>query len=176
MTESQVMQLARMYNIIDETNTVPEIEDMEVNKTATLRKDGRYMCFAHLSTGRKAAYGKTEEEAIKKAVELERQELTEQEHKKYAFERNYRNWFNQLDIKPQSKDRIEVTYNKFFKDTTFSTKDVRFMDSKYIAEFLNRILVSEGSMQTKAFSKITQIIRETLYYMDEPSVLQTPKR
>ena len=171
MTEAQVLQFARMCNIIDETNTVPETKDMEVNKTGTLRKDGRYMCYAHLSTGRKAAYGKTEEEAIKKAVELERQELTEQEHKKYAFERNYRIWFNQLDIKPQSKDRIEVTYNKYFKDTIFATKDVRFMDSKYIAEFLNQILVSEGSMQTKAFAKITQIIRETLYYMDEPSIL-----
>ncbi len=134
------------------------------------------MCYAHLSTGRKAAYGKTEEEAIKKAVELEQQELTEQEHKKYAFERNYRIWFNQLDIKPQSKDRIEVTYNKYFKNTEFATKDVRFMDSKYIAEFLNRILVSEGSMQTKTFSKITQIIRETLYYMDEPSVLLDPEK
>ncbi len=144
---------------------------MEVNKTATLRKDGRYMCYAQLSTGRKAAYGKTEEEAIKKALYLERQELDEQEHKLYAFERNYRIWFNQLDIKPQSKDRIEVTYNKYFKGTAFDSKDVRFMDSKYIVEFLNRILVSEGSMKTKAFAKITQIIKETLYFMEEPSVL-----
>ncbi len=171
MTESELLQFARMCNIIDETNTVPETKDMDVNKTVTLRKDGRYMCYAQLSTGRKAAYGKTEQEAIKKAVELERQELIEQEHQKYAFERNYRIWFNQLDIKPQSKDRIEVTYNKYFKGTAFASKDVRFMDSKYIVEFLNRILVSEGSMQTKAFAKITQIIKETLYFMDEPSVL-----
>lgn len=103
MTESQVLEFARMCNIIDETNTVPEIKDMEGNKTGTLRKDGRYMCYAQLSTGRKAAYGKTEEEAIKKAVELEQQELAEQEHKKYAFERNYCNWFNQLDINLRAK-------------------------------------------------------------------------
>lgn len=81
-------------------------------KSATKRRDGRYMAYAVLSSGRRAVYGNSEDEAVELAVRLEEDERDYIAKIKYTFANVFHHWFlfKLKQIKPQSADRIEVTY------------------------------------------------------------------
>jgi|GEM_PF-3972190 len=96
-----------------------ENKNMQISRNIIMRKDGRYMCYAQLSTIRKAVYGKIPDEADKKAEALEEKDrIVKTEEVKYSFGMFYQQWFitkMNTSIKPQSLDHIENTYIKYYK-------------------------------------------------------------
>lgn len=127
-------------------------------KSATKRRDGRFMTYAVLSSGRKPVYGKTEDEAVENAVALENQEKEYIDKTKFTFSNVFRHWllFKLKQIKPQSVDRIEITYNKYFRDKPISNMDVRLIDTLFCVNwFLN--LLNEHSMNYKEYQRIMQL-------------------
>ncbi|MBQ7304165.1 MAG: site-specific integrase [Alphaproteobacteria bacterium] len=129
-----------------------------MKKSATKRRDGRYMAYAVLSSGRKAVYGDTENDAVERAVRLEEEEKEYSDKIKFTFANVFHHWFlfklNQ--IKPQSADRIEVTYNKYFKNEPLSKMDIRKFDTLfYINWFLN--VLNNNPMTYKEYQRIMQL-------------------
>ena len=127
-------------------------------KSATKRRDGRYMTYAVLTTGRKAVYADSEDEAVERAIQLEEEEKEYIKKVKYTFSNVFRHWFllKLSQIKPQSADRIETTYNKYFKNDTISKKDVRSFDTFYcIGWFLD--LLNNSPMTYKEYQRIMQL-------------------
>lgn len=127
-------------------------------KSATKRRDGRYMAYAVLSSGRKAVYADTEDEAVERAVQLEEEEREYIRKVKFTFSNVYKHWFlfKLKQIKPQSADRIEVTYNKYFKKEPIAKMDVRDFDTLFCIDwFLN--LLNTYSMTYKEYQRIMQL-------------------
>lgn len=127
-------------------------------KSATKRRDGRYMTYAVLSSGRKAVYGDSENEAVERAVRMEEEEKEYAQKVKFTFSNVFHHWFmfklNQ--IKPQSADRIEVTYNKYFKNKPIASMDVRKFDTLFcINWFLN--VLNNNPMTYKEYQRIMQL-------------------
>lgn len=85
--------------------------------------------------------------------------------KKQSFEELYHSWFRmkQECIKPQSLDRIEVTWNKYYKDTDFVSKSVSDISDMDVSRYLSRIVLS-GQVTEKEMSRIWQIVNNVLIY------------
>lgn len=129
-----------------------------MKKNATKRKDGRYMAYAVLSTGRKAIYADSEDLAVEKAVLLEEEEKEYLAKVKYTFANLYKLWFK-LKLKenrPQSCDRIECTYNKYFKDNSIADFDLRNINNLYVINWL--LDVSASPMTYKEYLRISQLL------------------
>ena len=129
-----------------------------MKKNATKRRDGRYMAYAVLSSGRKAVYAYSEDEAVEMAIRLEEEEREYIAKVKFTFSNVFRHWFmlklNQ--IKPQSADRIEVTYNKYFKNDSIAKMDIRGFDTLFcINWFLD--LLNQHPMTYKEYQRIMQL-------------------
>ena len=112
------------YEIISDTNTVVTPIDKYMNienkkRTATKRSDGRYMAsYTDINGKRKWKYGKTEDEAISKAVQAEKDVLDAKSNSEYSFHACYKKWFvfrcqqaKNGTIDFSTVDRIEGTYN-----------------------------------------------------------------
>lgn len=184
MDQHEWLQIGIDRGIIDCKNSIiSENENMNIEnkkRTVTIRKDGRYMCYAYLTTGRKAVYGKTEEKAIENAVRKEEYEHFELEKQKYLFGFCFKRWFMvklESKIRPQTTDRIESTYNKYFlKD--LKEVDIRILDANMSIDFLVKCVVEspEGRMTRKEFSKIMQVIRGTYQLYCDNYVLENNKQ
>lgn len=173
------------YEIISDTNTVvtPINKYMNIEnkkRTATKRSDGRYVAsFTDENGKRKYKYGKTAEEAINKAIQAEKDILDKKANENYSFQSCYKKWFifkclqakNEI-IDFSTVDRIERTYNKYYKDTEFSRTDVRIMTEASIVDFLSKIINSENGTTHKNWAKIFQIVRDSLIYMYDQAVLK----
>ena len=83
------------------------------------------------------------------------------------FHEAYSEWFmmKQKCIKSQSLDRIEVTYNRYYKDTAFSEKNISQISDTDIANFLLSAILQNGTMTYKELSRLLQVVRGTLVYM-----------
>ena len=83
------------------------------------------------------------------------------------FHEAYSEWFmmKQKCIKSQSLDRIEVTYNRYYKDTAFSEKNISQISDTDIANFLLSAILQNGTMSYKELSRLLQVVRGTLVYM-----------
>ena len=124
ITQDEWLRIGIEKAIIEPENLISSenIKDMNKNldnikvsseRNVIARKDGRFMCYAHLKAGRKAIYGKTPAEAIDKA---EKREIDDQransDEVKYSLETYYKKWFvakMHTNIRPQTLDRIENT-------------------------------------------------------------------
>lgn len=184
MDKHEWLQIGFDRGIIDCKNSIiSEKENMIIEnkeRTVTLRKDGRYMCYAYLASGRKAVYGKTEEKAIENAVKRENQERFELERQKYLFEFCYKKWFMaklESKIRPQTTDRIESTYNKYFTND-IKELDIRTLDSNMAIDFLVKCVDGspKGRLTRKEFSKIMQVIRGTYQLYCDNYVLENNKQ
>lgn len=184
MTQQEWLQIGLEKGIIESENLISSDNKNDMSKnlenknkppkrTVTQRKDGRFMCYVRLESGRKAVYGKTPEEALKKA---EQRELEEKEQLsdeiKYSFESYYKKWFlakMKTNVRPQTIDRIENTFNKYYAKA-FCKTDIRRLDESTIIDFLvNCINTSDKKYMTrKEFIKVMQIMRESYNtYYDE---------
>ena len=154
-----------------------ECESQQINmskkRTATLRNDGRWQVYARINGKRVACYGKTEYLANMKADYLEaddevRKRLDEL-HGKYDFENcfyRYRNF--QLfygNIQPQSVDRYESTFDKYYKGTFFANLDIRRIDDTDIVTFLTRILNKQKSFTGKEYQRIIHIFKAVINFV-----------
>lgn len=84
-----------------------------------------------------------------------------------SFHEAYSEWFmmKQKCIKSQSLDRIEVTYNRYYKDTAFSEKNISQISDTDITNFLLSAILQSGTMTYKELSRLLQVSRGTLVYM-----------
>lgn len=76
-------------------------------------------------------------------------------------------WFRmkQAGIKGQSLDRIEVTYNRYCRNTAFSEKSVSVMTDADIIGFLTSCISESGNMTYKELARLMQIVRAPLVYL-----------
>lgn len=127
-------------------------------KSATKRRDGRYMAYAVLPSGRKAVYAGTEEDAVRMALLLEEEAREYEEKVKFTFSGVYSRWFllKLEGVKPQTADRIEYTYNKYFRDDPIGSMDIRRMDSLFCLEWLLSAL-NRQPVTYKEFQRIMQL-------------------
>lgn len=150
---------------------------MSRKRKATLRKDGRYQCNARLGSKYKPCYGKTENEAITKAEDLEQhykdsQEQQQQEkisNTKYTFSNcfyRYRNWRLRMKIvQPQTVDREEQTYLRYIPKRELARKDVRKLTTKDIYTFLISIIQEYEAITNKEWQRIRHVIKAVIDYV-----------
>lgn len=83
-----------------------------------------------------------------------------------SFETAYKAWFKTKinRIRPQSVDRIEVTYNKYYSGTDFIRIPVHSLNEYEIYTFLNKILTDTGNITKKEYGRIYQIVNNVLQY------------
>lgn len=83
-----------------------------------------------------------------------------------SFETAYHGWFmSKINrIRPQSVDRIEVTYNKYYACTDFVKMPVHSLDEVAIYTFLNKILMERGNITKKEYGRIYQIVNNVMQY------------
>lgn len=83
-----------------------------------------------------------------------------------SFETAYRGWFKSKinRIRPQSVDRIEVTYNKYYAFSDFVKMPVHSLDEVKIYTFLNKILTERGDITKKEYGRIYQIVNNVMQY------------
>lgn len=86
--------------------------------------------------------------------------------KSELFEETYRNWFlmKKRIIKPQSLDRIEVTWNRYFRETTLSKTPVSMIPENMIVELVTSCVLQRGVTSYKEMGRIMQILRGVLVY------------
>ncbi len=122
------------------------------------------MAYAALSGGRKAVYGRTEDEAEQKACEAERLDVVFTGQKKYIFHHVYLTWFKfKLDfVKPQTMDRVENTYMKYYAASKLDGMDTRQLSTLYVVEFLNSCIKKDTTY--KEYQRIFQIINNVYNY------------
>lgn len=83
-----------------------------------------------------------------------------------SFATAYTKWFSSKmnTIKPQSLDRIEVTYNKYLKGSEFENMPIHTVDEKAIYTFLNNVIITYGNINKKEYDRIYQIVNNVMYY------------
>lgn len=81
----------------------------------------------------------------------------------YTFSDIYLKWFlmKMKKIKPQSLDRLECTYRRWFLD--IASVSLYSFTEKYCADFLNRIII-DYSITQKEYKRIYQILNNVLVY------------
>ena len=82
-----------------------------------------------------------------------------------TFRETYNKWFlmKMHKIKPQSLDRIECTFNKYYKDKEICSMYLHHIDEKYIYNFLNENL-QNNIINPKEFKRIYQIVNNVMVY------------
>lgn len=67
-------------------------------------------------------------------------------------------------IREQSCDRIECTYNRYYKGSFIEVFPVSDISEKVVIRFLSDIVVGLGGVSYKEFGRIYQIINNVLVY------------
>lgn len=83
-----------------------------------------------------------------------------------SFDEVYKKWFlTKINrIKPQSVDRIEVTYNRYYYGTKFEKMPVHTISEQTIYDFLNHIIISRGDITQKELQRMYQIVNNVMQY------------
>lgn len=92
--------------------------------------------------------------------------------KQVSFKLVYDGWFlTKINaIKPQSVDRIECTYNKYYVNNAITDMPVHQLNEVYIYQFLNDILIKYKNITQKEFNRIYQIINNSMQYAYECNI------
>lgn len=83
----------------------------------------------------------------------------------------YKMWFKTKmhKVKPDTLDRIEVTYNKYYRGKDIVETYVHQIDKMYVVAYLNVIIMSCG-IDFKEYARIYQIINNVLVYALDMSI------
>lgn len=83
-----------------------------------------------------------------------------------TFEEVYKRWFltKVKRIKPQSVDRIEVTYNRYYDGTDLVKMPVHLITETVVYNFLNHIIISRGDITQKELGRMYQIVNNVMQY------------
>lgn len=92
--------------------------------------------------------------------------------KQVSFKKCYDGWFitKVNSIKPQSVDRIECTYNRYYAGTKINEMPVHQINEVYIYQFLNDILIRNKNITKKEFNRIYQIVNNVMSYAFECNI------
>lgn len=88
------------------------------------------------------------------------------EYEEISFKSAYKKWFlmKLRQNKPQSCDRIEVTYNRYYADDVFIEKCISKITEQDIIDFLSKCIVESGTMSAKEYGRCVQIVNNVLVY------------
>ena len=88
-----------------------------------------------------------------------------------SFMAVYKQWFvmKMHKIKADSLDRIEVTYNRYYRGAALVEMPVHLIDKDVVCAFLNSVIVN-NSINQKEFGRIWQIVNNVLVYAHDMSV------
>ncbi len=83
-----------------------------------------------------------------------------------VFAAAYKQWFlmKLKQIKDQSCDRIEVTYNRYYAGSSLVDKYVSQITEAEIVDFLTCCILQNGKMTLKEFRRCIQIVNNVLVY------------
>lgn len=83
----------------------------------------------------------------------------------------YKQWFKMKmhKIKPESLDRIEVTFNKYYQGSDLLLEPVHKIDKHYVCRFLNEIILNHN-LNRKEFGRIYQIVNNVMVYALDMSI------
>lgn len=97
-------------------------------------------------------------------------ELPETEH--VAFATVYKNWFlTKINrIRPQSVDRIEAVWRKYYRGTGFVETPVHAVDEEKIYKFINGIILHYGDITRKEYLRIYQIVNNVMLYASDLNI------
>lgn len=78
----------------------------------------------------------------------------------------YRKWFlmKMNIVKPQSLDRIECTYNRYYLLSDFVALPVHEVTENVVIQFLNDVITSMGSITEKEFGRLFQIVNNVMVF------------
>lgn len=78
----------------------------------------------------------------------------------------FRKWFlmKMNIVKPQSVDRIECTYNRYYLLSDLNQANVHEIQEQTVIDFLNDIIISRGTITEKEFGRIYQIVNNVMVY------------
>lgn len=78
----------------------------------------------------------------------------------------YHKWFlmKMNMIKPQSLDRIECTYNRYYQLSNFVKNNVCDITEQTVIDFLNDIILARGSISEKEFGRLFQIVNNVMIF------------
>lgn len=82
------------------------------------------------------------------------------------FKDMYKMWFlmKLRAIREQSCDRLECTYNRYYKDTDFIEKYISKITDNDITDFLTGCILQTPNMTLKEFGRLFQIVNNVLVY------------
>lgn len=88
------------------------------------------------------------------------------EIEKITFSEVYKNWFNTKRTKnrPSTLDRIECTWNRYFKNSTFIERYTSSITEKDIIDYINMTATCNGTLSKKDMERIYQILHAVLIY------------
>ncbi len=85
---------------------------------------------------------------------------------KVSFGVIYKDWFRMKMnlVKPQSLDRIECTYNRYYLESALSTQCIDEISDNDIIDFVKKIIVQNGNITYKELGRIMQIVTSVINY------------
>lgn len=86
--------------------------------------------------------------------------------KSTTFAEIYKKWFlmKMRTVKPQTLDRIECTYNRYYKGMELETRQLHEIDTSYLCEYLGAMLLRLGQLTHKEYKRLYQILNNVLVY------------
>lgn len=83
-----------------------------------------------------------------------------------TFREVYERWFlmKLKVIKPQSCDRLECTYNRYYAGTGFSHTYVSQINERILSDFLTSVILGMGGVTLKEYRRIYQIANNVMVY------------
>ena len=149
---------------------------MGKKRNVFLREDGRWETVVRIHGKRKACYGKTAYKAAWKADIEEAKANGDLEildriagDKMYQFGNAFIRFRNlklfMSGVTPETVDRYEVTYNRYFANSVLATMDIRQIDSNAVSNFFVQIISKEKKMTTREFQRIKHILKATIDFV-----------
>lgn len=95
-----------------------------------------------------------------------------EECEKRTFVSCFRLWFKVKlkQNKPQSVDRIEVTYNKYYRGSDFELLNVCDITENTVVQFLTKVMIDCGGVSQKEFGRIYQIVHGVMVYCKDLTI------
>lgn len=93
--------------------------------------------------------------------------------KSTTFVEVYRKWFmmKMRVVKPQTLDRIECTYNRYYKGTELEGRQLHEIDTSYLCEYVGAMLLRLGQVTQKEYKRLYQILNNVLVYAYDLRIL-----
>lgn len=83
-----------------------------------------------------------------------------------TFAEVYKMWFlyKRGQVKPQSLDRIENSFMKYYQDSDLAKMNIYDITEQTVIDFLNTVFARYGSITVKEYQKLYQIVNNVLNY------------